>query len=117
MKNMMMMNLVRSMLLEKKMPKTFWPEAANWTIYVLNRCPTFVVKDMTPKEVWSGVKPSVEHFRVFGCIAHVHIPDAHVHIPDARRTKLENKSFCCVLLGVSEESKGYRLYDPLQRKL
>ena len=50
-KNMTVMNLVRSMLLEKKIPKTFWLEVVNWTIYVLNRCPTNTVKDMTPEEV------------------------------------------------------------------
>ena len=104
------MNLMRSMLSEKKIPKTFWLEAVNWTIYVLNRCPTFAVKDMTPEEVWSRVKPSVEHFRMFGCVA-------HIHIPNARRTKLENKSFYCVLLGVSEESKGYKLYNHAAKKI
>jgi hypothetical protein len=109
-KNMTVMNLVRSMLSEKKIPKTFWLEVVNWTIYVLNRCPTNIVKDMTPEEVWTRVKPSVEHFRVFGCVT-------HVHIPDARRTKLENKSMCCVLLRVNEESKGYRLYDPATKKI
>jgi hypothetical protein len=98
------------MLSEKKIPKSFWAEAVNWIIYVLNRCPTNVVKDMTLEEVWTGMKPSVEHFRVFGCVA-------YVHIPNARRTKLENKSVCCVLLGVSEESKGYRLYDPTTKKI
>jgi hypothetical protein len=98
------------MLSEKKIPKTFWPEAVNWTIYVLNRCPTFAVKDMTPEEVWTEVKPLVEHFRVFRCVA-------LVHIPDARRTKLENKSLCFVLFGVSEESKGDRLYDPATKKI
>lgn len=71
--------------------------------YVLNRSPTLAVKNQTPEEAWSGVKPSVEHFRVFGCVA-------HVHIPDAKRTKLEDKSCKCVLLGMSDESKGYRLY-------
>jgi len=90
------MNLVRSMLSEKKIPKSFWAEAVNWSIYVLNRCPTNVVKDMTPEEVWTGMKPSVEHFRVFGCVA-------HVHIPNARRTKLENKSVCCVLCTVGSK--------------
>lgn len=68
-KNRTVMNLVRSMLSDKKVPKTFWPEAVNWTMYVLNRCPTFAVRDMTPEEAWSGDKPSVEHFRVFGCVA------------------------------------------------
>ncbi|XP_073264776.1 uncharacterized protein [Populus alba] len=58
------------------LPKTFWPEAVKWTFYVLNRCPTLAVKNITPQEAWSGVKPSVEHFRVFGCLAHVHVPAA-----------------------------------------
>ncbi|CAL9005605.1 unnamed protein product, partial [Prunus brigantina] len=32
-------------------------------------------------------------------------------------TKLDAKSFTCVLLGVSEESKAYRLYDPVAKKV
>ena len=98
------------MLLEKKLPKNFWPEAVNWTVHILNRSPTLAVKNMTPEEAWSGVKPSVEHFWVFGCIS-------HVHVPDIKRTKLEDKRFTCVLLGVSEESKAYRLYDPIANKI
>jgi transposase InsO family protein len=109
-KNRTIMNMVRCLLSEKDIPKTFWPEAVNWTVYVLNRCPTLSVKNITPEEAWSGVKPSVDHFRIFGSVA-------HVHIPDARRTKLEDKSYMCILLGVSEESKGYRLYDPISNKI
>ena len=108
-KNRTVMNMVRSMLSDKKLPKTFWPEAVKWTFYVLNRCPTLAVKNITPQEAWSGVKPSVEHFRVFGCLA-------HVHVPAAKRGKLDDRSFPCVLLGVSEESKGYRLFDPIAKK-
>lgn len=98
------------MLSAKKMPKPFWPEAVVWTFYVLNRCPTLAVKDVTPQEAWSGVKPSVAHFRVWGCVA-------HVHIPEAKRGKLDDKSFPCILLGVSEESKGYRLFDPKTKRV
>ena len=64
------------------------------------------VKNKTPEEAWSRVKPSVEHFRVYGCIS-------HVHVLDSKRTKLDDKNLSCVLLGVSEESKAYRLYDPV----
>ena len=96
--------MVRSMLSGRKIPKNFWPEAINWTVYVLNRSPTLVVKDMTPEEAWSGSKPSVDHFWVFGCIS-------HVHILDSKRIKLDDKSVRCVLLEVSEESKAYRLYN------
>lgn len=109
-KNRTIMNMVRSMLSEKKIPKNFWPEAVNWTVHILNRSPTLAVQNMTPEEAWSGTKPSVEYFRVFGCIS-------YVHVPDAKRTKLEDKSVACVLLGVSEESKAYRLYDPITKKV
>lgn len=109
-KNRTVMNMVRSMLVEKSVPKSFWPEAVTWAFYILNRCPTSSVKDLTPEEAWSGVKPSVGHLRVFGCIA-------HAHIPDAQRTKLEDKSHGCVLFGTSTESKGYKLYDPVSKKM
>ena len=109
-KNRTIMNMVRSMLSEKQVPKNFWPEVVNWTAHVLNRSPTLAIKDMTPEEAWSGVKPNVDYFRVFGCIG-------HVHVPDNKRKKLDDKSFQCVLLGVSEESKAYRLYDPVSKKI
>ena len=35
-KNRTIMNMVRSMLSLKKIPKTFWPEVVNWTGHVLN---------------------------------------------------------------------------------
>jgi hypothetical protein len=109
-KNRTVMNMVRCMLSAKKVPKLFWTEAANWTFYLLNRCPTHAVKNITPQEAWSGVKPSVEHLRVWGCIA-------HVHIPEAKRGKLDDKSFPCIMLGVSDESKGYRLFDPKTKRI
>jgi hypothetical protein len=56
------MNMVRSMLSEKQVPKKFWPEAVNWTTHVLNRSPTLAVKEMTPEEAWSGVKPNMNYF-------------------------------------------------------
>ncbi|MCI72523.1 retrovirus-related pol polyprotein from transposon tnt 1-94, partial [Trifolium medium] len=51
----------------------------------MNRSPTLNVKNVTPEEAWSGSKPSVHHFRVFGCLA-------HVHVPDIKRKKLDDKS-------------------------
>ncbi|KAJ6855707.1 Integrase catalytic domain-containing protein [Populus alba x Populus x berolinensis] len=104
------MNIVRNMLSEKNIPKTFWPEAVNWTVHVLNRSPTLAVRNQTPEEAWSGIKPSVVYFRVFGCIS-------HVHVPGSKRAKLDDKSLACVLLGVSEGSKAYRLYDPASQKI
>jgi len=49
-KNRTVMNMVRSMLSARKVPKIFWPEAVVWATHVLNRSPTLFVKDMTPEE-------------------------------------------------------------------
>ncbi|CAA7019223.1 unnamed protein product [Microthlaspi erraticum] len=109
-RNRTIMNMVRCLLSEKEMPRFLWPDAARWTAYVLNRSFTKAVTGMVPEERWSGFKPRVDYFRVFGSVA-------HVHVPEQRRIKLDDRSQKCILLGVSEESKAYRLYDPSTKKI
>ncbi|MFS7989867.1 putative RNA-directed DNA polymerase [Helianthus anomalus] len=109
-RNRTIMNMVRCLLTEKSMPKYFWSEAAKWACHVLNRCVSRSLDDRVPEEFWTGLKPSVEHFKVFGCIG-------HVHIPAQMRTKLDARSHKCVFLGISQESKAYRLYDPKNKKI
>lgn len=92
------------------MPTSFWPKAVKWKCHILNRSPTSVVKNKTPKECWSGIKPNVDHFRVFGCIG-------NVHVPHAKRLKLDARSQKCVMLGYSEESKGYKMVNPMTKKV
>lgn len=109
-KNQKIMNMVRCMLTKKLVPKEFQPEDINWVVHLLNRCHTLAVKDKTSKEAWSGFKPLVEHSRVFICIG-------HVHIPDKNKQKLDDKSLWCVFLGLSQESKDYRMYDPMFKNI
>ena len=47
-KNKTIMNVVRSMLNEKQVPKAFWPKTVRWCVYIQNRCPTAVVENKTP---------------------------------------------------------------------
>ncbi|PNY02870.1 copia-type polyprotein [Trifolium pratense] len=108
--NKTLLNMVRSMLNGRNVPKRFWPEAVIWATYVMNKCPTLSVKDIKPEEAWSGVKPFVHYFKVFGCLA-------YAHVPDALRKKLDRKASKCINLGISEESKAYKLYDPIQKKI
>ena len=98
------------MIKAKGLPDTFWAEAVNTAVYILNRSYTQAVKDMTPLQAFSGKKPSVSHFRIFGS-------DCYVHVPDASRTKWDAKSQKCIFFGYSEESKSYRLYNPTTKKI
>lgn len=109
-KNRTIMNMVRTVLREKEIPRSFWPEAVQWANHVLNRSPTVAVKDKTPEEAWSDKKPSIEHFKIFGCVG-------HVHVSDVKRTKLDDKSVKCVLLGYNSESKAFKMYDPMEKRI
>ena len=91
-KNRTIMNMVRSMLKGKNLPKEFWGEAVTTATYILNRCPTKKLERITPEECWSGVKPSLSHLKVFGSIA-------HRHVPDQLRRKLDDKSSQMILVG------------------
>ncbi|KAK4399006.1 putative mitochondrial protein [Sesamum angolense] len=95
---------------EKHLPKVFWAETVYTAVYLLNRCPTKAVQNMTPLEAWSGKKPSAKHLRVFGSIC-------YVHIPTEKRHKLEEKTEKGIFLGYSTQSKGYRIYNLKTKKL
>lgn len=109
-KNRTIMEMVRCLLSEKKMPKKFWGEAATWTIHILNRCPTSALKEKTPQECWTGIKPNVDHFKVFGSVG-------YAHIPSQKRVKLDDKGQKCIFLGVSESSKAFKMFDPVTNKI
>jgi hypothetical protein len=65
---------------------------------------------MTPKEKFTGKKPNLSNFRVFNCIA-------YVHVPNEKRSKLDPKADKCIFIGYFLEQKGYRCFNPSTRKL
>jgi hypothetical protein len=38
-------------------------------------------------------------------------------VPEVQRTKLDNRSVKCIFLGVSEESKSYRLFNSITERV
>jgi hypothetical protein len=61
------------------------------------------------EEAFTGVKPEVSHFRIFGC-------PVYIHVPVEKRTKLEPSNRKGLFVGYSETSKAYKVYIPEQRK-
>lgn len=98
------------MLIEANLPKAFWAEAVvAGATYLVNRSPIRGHKQ-TPEEAWSGRKPDLAHIRVFGA-------KVMAHIPKQKRQKWDAKSKESVLVGFDEDTKAYRLYDPVSRKV
>jgi hypothetical protein len=77
--------------------------------YLVNRSPSSALVDKTPHEAWTGKKPSLEHLKVFGC-------DAYVHVPKENRSKLDNNAKKCILIGYKDGIKDYKLWNPETKK-
>eukprot|EP00253_Pinus_taeda_P012672 PITA_12672 len=101
-KNRTLKEMANCMLQSKGLSLSFWAEAINCANYIINRTPTKVLKNITPEEAWSSIKPDVSHFRIFGS-------EAWAHIPDEKHKALEPKSEKCTFVGYSKDVKGYRL--------
>ena len=42
---------------------------------------------------------------------------AYAKIPDARRTRLDDKSEKCIFVGYGDRRMGYKLYNPIMKKV
>ena len=109
-RNRTIMSLVRSMLKGANLPQEYWGEAASTSVYLLNRAPTRSLVNSTPYEMWTGRKPNVSHFKVFGCLA-------HILMQGGKKKKLEDRSKPMIFLGYELGTKAYRFYDLVGRRL
>ena len=102
--------MAKAMLHDKGMPKYFWGEAVNITVYLMNRHSIMAVKSKTPFEAWSGKKPYVNHLRVFGSIY-------IAYVPKELRQKLDESSERCIFVSYASHTKGYKLYNLKKKKV
>ncbi|CAL8087744.1 unnamed protein product [Prunus armeniaca] len=109
-KNRTVVEMAKAMLHEKELPYYLWAEAVHIAVYLLNRCPTKALRNKTPFEAYSTRKPGVAHLKVFGSVC-------FVHKPAEGRQKLDAKSTKGVFVGYATCEKGYRVFDPITRKL
>ncbi|GKB73775.1 retrotransposon protein, putative, ty1-copia subclass [Tanacetum coccineum] len=60
--------MVRSMMSQTTLPKSFWDYALETAARILNMVPTKKV-DKTPYEIWNGQAPKLSYLKVWGCEA------------------------------------------------
>jgi transposase InsO family protein len=66
-KNRTIIEATKGMIHDQSLPMTLWAEACMTAVYVQIRSPHEILKNITPKEAFIGVKPEIGHFRIFGC--------------------------------------------------
>jgi hypothetical protein len=103
-KNQYLKEMASCMLHANSLPQRLWAEALKCAKYIQNRSPHRSIKDKTPYEAWSGLKPEVAHFRIFGS-------RAWARIPSEKMKELDPQSTECIFVGYPDGVKGYRLID------
>jgi hypothetical protein len=108
--NCMLLNKTHAMLSDANLPKTYWLEALNYAMLLHNVSPSKSL-GTTPTEEYTGIKPDVSQLCVFGCVA-------HVHVPEQARGKLSARSMTCTFLGFTQQRSAFRLvHRPTQKFL
>ena len=100
----------RTMMLESGLPGSLWGEVMLTSCVLRNLTPTSSLS-VTPLEMWTGKKPSVEHLRAVGCKAFCPFDKKEM------KGKFGAKAWVGVLVGYSMDTAGYRVWDPVTHKV
>src|SRR4051812_7375456 len=96
--------MARTMINETNMAKHLWVEEINTACYIQNRISIRPILNKTPYELWKNRNPNISYFHPFGYVCYILNTKDHLH-------KFDSKAQKCFLLGYSEFSKGYRVYN------
>ena len=88
------------------LPLSLWGYEIQCALYILNVVPSKSIQK-TSMELWNGCKPSLHHFRIWGCPAHV---------LKGKTEKLDSRSEVCMFVGYSKETRGGIFYSPKENK-
>ncbi|KAH9662167.1 hypothetical protein KPL70_024758 [Citrus sinensis] len=104
--NRTLVDKTRCMLINSKLPRSFWAEAVNTASYLVNRSPSSAISFKTPEELWKGKPANYQNLRVFGCPAYLHI----------NQGKLDARALKGVFVGYPDGVKGYKIWCKDQGK-
>ena len=90
--------ICRNIVHGKNVPSRFSAECRKTTAHVINRLSQVKLRFTSSFEKLWKLKPTVSHFRVFGCVCYVFIPD---HL----RTKMDKKAIRCIFVGYNSQRK------------
>ncbi|GKD38515.1 retrotransposon protein, putative, ty1-copia subclass [Tanacetum coccineum] len=109
-RNRTLLDMVRSMMSQITLPKSFWDYALESAARILNMVPTKKV-EKTPYEVWHGQAPKLSYLKVWGC--ETLVKRDTLTKPD----KLEPMSIKRIFVGYPKVIMGYFFYYPPENKV
>ena len=95
------------MLEDSGLPGEFWELAAQYAVYVRNRCPRASnTGEISPYQAHTSCVPDLSALHPFGCKAYLHLPKAR------RKSKLQPKALEGIFVGVQVRSNTFKVWVP-----
>ncbi|GJT62393.1 putative ribonuclease H-like domain-containing protein [Tanacetum coccineum] len=107
-KNKTLIEAVRTMLVNSKLPTTFWAKAVNTACYVLSRVLLLKPHNKTPYELIRGRPPVIDFMKPFGCS--ITMLNTRDHLG-----KFDEKADEGFFVGYSVSSKAIRVFNKRTR--
>ncbi|GKA61997.1 retrovirus-related pol polyprotein from transposon TNT 1-94 [Tanacetum coccineum] len=107
-RNRTLIEAARTMLVDSKLPTTFWAKAVNTACYVLNKVLVIKPHNKTPYELIHGRTPLIDFMKPFGCP--VTILNTRDHLG-----KFDGKANEGFFVGYSVVSKAMRVFNKRTR--
>ncbi|KAJ9560705.1 LOW QUALITY PROTEIN: hypothetical protein OSB04_005865 [Centaurea solstitialis] len=107
-RNRTLIEAARTMLVDSKLPITFWAEAVNTSCYVQNRVLKVKSKAKTPYELFVKKKPFIGFLKPFGC-------PCTILNTKSQLGKFDSKSEDGFLVGYSSQSKALGVFNSSSR--
>ncbi|KAI3676109.1 hypothetical protein L1987_85708 [Smallanthus sonchifolius] len=107
-RNRTLIEAARTMIVDSKLPVTFWAEAVNTACFVQNRVLITTSCNKTPYEIMYKRKPVIDFFRKFGCVCTM------LNTSD-QLNKFEAKADECYFVGYSSNQRAFHVYHKQKR--
>jgi hypothetical protein len=98
-----------ALLAQSHLPFSYWADAFNIAIYLINRLPTTMLKNQSPYFKLLHKQLDYSLFKVFGCACYPLLRPYNAH-------KLIYRSKKYIFLGYCSNYRGYKCYEPLSKK-
>ena len=103
--NGLIQDMMRTLLLDSRLPSNFWGEAIVAACYILNRMGTRSLGGKAPYHLWYKESPNLATLRAYGSITYAHIPK------EIRSSKLGPRAERGIFIGYNELVPGYKVLN------
>nr|GFB54003.1 hypothetical protein [Tanacetum cinerariifolium] len=109
-RNRTLVEAARTMLSASKLYLFFWAEAIATACYTQNRSIIIMTHDKMTYHIINDRKPLIKHLHIFDCICYITRDGENLD-------KMKEKRDLCILVGYSNQSKGYHVYNKRTRMI